>query len=280
MLSLKNRIPSHLPQPLTRLTLIAVLLVFFISGCAQKPWGDPFQEDVFTNAKAEVAGYIARRQSCENTITADLAVFYEDPLGKQALKGFLELSRPKAFKFVVTNPFGQPIFAVGGNSKTFEALIVRESQFVSGTLDSFALRHKLPLEFVKGDWGSWLTGRCQESIDEINEIREDQDGRGLWAFFPANRPPFVGNALLFSREFGNVLERLLQNKDGKTIARITYAEWSAPGAATCQQPAHITVSDLGYGTTINLKLSNIEISSAKVNYDLKPPKGYSQQYLP
>ena len=64
------------------------------------------------------------------------------------------------------------------------------------------------------------------------------------------------------------------------IAKITYAEWSAPGDAACGQPAHITVSDLGYGTTINLKLSHIEISSAEVNYDLKPPKGYSQQYLP
>jgi len=280
MLSLNNRTYPSFPRPFVRLTIAFVLLVFFISGCAQKPWGDPFQEDAFTNAKAEVAGYIARTPSCGKTITADLAVFYEDPIGKQALKGFLELSRPKAFKFVVTNPFGQPIFAVGGNNKTFEALIVRESQFISGTLNSFALRHKLPLEFIKGDWGSWLTGRCQESLDEITEIREDQDGRGLWVLFPANRSPFIGNVLLFERESGNVLERLIQNKDGKTIAKITYAEWSAPGDAACGQPAHITVSDLGYGTTINLKLSHIEISSAEVNYDLKPPKGYSQQYLP
>lgn len=280
MLSLKNKQFPDLRSILSA-TSILVLLLFLASGCARKPWGDPFEEETFNTAKAEVAGYIARQAPCGKTMSADLAFFYESPLGRKAIKGFLELSEPKAFKFVVTNPFGQPLLAVVGKKKSFEAIITSERQFIAGGLESYAVRQKLPVEFFKGDLAAWLMARCQVSADQITDIREDQTGRGLWVlFYPPSQRGLIKSALLFDRESGRILERLIQNNDGETRAKITYTNWIHPDGATCEQPSYVAVTDLGYGTEIKLKLSNIEMSQDATEYDLKPPKGYLQQYLP
>lgn len=274
--------PRNNQRPLSsiHIAILATLLVALVSGgCARKPWGDPFQEDAFEAAKAEISGFIEGAQTCGDTVATDLSIFYDDPLGRKAMKGYLEFSLPKSFKFIVTNPFGQPLLAVSANTKTFEVIITRDSQFIAGSLESYALRHDLPVEFVQGDWGAWFTGRSLNSASDIQEIREDLEGRGLWVKFRSNSPVEGPGSVLFDRESGAPLIRFIENKQGKKIATITYRSWTKIDDS-CSQPAEIEVSDLGYGTTIKLELSEIEIRPERNVYDLTPPTGFFQQYLP
>ena len=258
-------------------TLAIILLV---SSCAKKPWGVPFDGDQLAGAKAEVSRFLVRDKQCGPTLSADLTLFYQDPIDKRALKGYLDFSLPKDFKFIVTNPFGQPLMILAGNRKTYEVILTRETQFIAGSLESFALRHNLPLEFINGNWGEWLTGRCLMPPSSIIEIGEDLSGRGLWVEFSSVVPSGLSSSVLFDRASGEILIRRLKNKDGNTIAMITYGERTARGQNNCRQPGIVDISELGYGTTIQLKFENIEIQQEKKEYDIKAPTGYFQKYLP
>jgi len=280
--SLKN---SHTINSIaTRKTLfnlcIAGLLALLSSGCAPKQWSDPLKEDPLEASKMEVAGYLTKYEQCGNTLGADLELFYKNPMEQRALEGYLAFSLPKAYKFIVSNPFGQPLLAITGNSKTFEVLLTRETQYIAGSLESYAIRNKLPVEFMKGDWGAWLMAQTHYTTGQIYEIREDEQQRGLWVFWrPADRyQPW--ESILFERESGKILERLLYNHKNKTIARINYNNWQTMPETKCEQPLSVVVSDLGYGTEIEIKLKDVELRPEKNTYDLTPPNGYFKKYMP
>ena len=268
-----HNIASALPYSL----LLLAVLTF--SGCAGKPWTRPLEGDRFHETSKLIDALITENASCGKSLDGDLALFYADPLDKRALNGYLQFSLPGHYKFVVANPFGQALLAIAGDQKTYQAIIVAEQKYLSGSLRSFGLRHGIPQEILGGPWGEWLTARNQRPSSSISAIHEDKNAKGVWISFRHDKNEPAGlSHLLLDTTSKMPISRMLENGSGKIIAEVTYGDWVTLG--TCPQPREINISGLDYGVDIRLKLSNVRLSPEAKNYSLPVPSGYIQQRLP
>ncbi len=258
-------------------TLTFFLVPFFLAGCASKPWTEPLKETEADSAIQLVDALVARDAACGGTLEGDIVLFYQNPLEKKALSGFLQFSMPSSYKFVMTNPFDQPVLVIAGDQKSFQAIDTLSKNYLEGSIRSFGLRNDIPAYFLKSNWASLLTGRNQLSSQTITDIRNDRDSKGIWLTFQSQEQTGVHH-LLLDREQEVVLVHILENEHGKTVAEVSYDEWTTQG--TCRQPLEISIAGLDYGTTIHLKLSNFLISDEKKTYRLQPPSGYKRHYMP
>lgn len=256
--------------------LIATLTV---SGCAGRPWTAPLEGARFNEASQLADALIVDNQSCGQSFDGDLALFYEDPLGKKALGGYLQFSMPGSYKFVAANPFGQTVLAIAGNQKSYQAVIVPEQTYLAGSIRSFGLRHDIPMDILHAPWGEWLTARTQYSSQDIGSIQEDKDTRGLWISFRHRKEEPAGMSHLLIEPVDRLpLSQILENGAGKIVAEITYGDWITFGK--CRQPQEIHITGLDYGIDIRLKLSNVQQTSEAKRYTLPVPAGYIQQLQP
>jgi hypothetical protein len=146
-------------------------------------------------------------------------------------------------------------------------------------MQSFGLRHDIPVEILKGPWGEWLTARNLRPASTISAIHEDKNSRGLWISFRHEKAEPAGISHLLLESVSNLpLSRILENGAGKIVAEITYGDWTTE--STCQQPQEIKITGLDYGIDIRLKLSNVQLSHDAKKYSLPVPRGYMQQYRP
>lgn len=256
--------------------MLYLLASFFLVGCASKPWTDPLKSTEADSATRIVDSLVQRDAACGGTMESDVAFFYQNPLGKKTLSGFLQFSKPSSYQFVMTNPFGQPILIVAGDQDSFQAINTLEKKYLAGNLSSFGLRNDIPSYFLKSNWSFWLTGRNQLSSQAITEIRNDRDSRGVWLTFQSEKQKGMYH-LLLDREQESYPILILEDGNGKTVAEITYDNWVEQGQ--CRQPLDINIAGLDYGTNIEIKLSNVLISSEVKTYQLKPPQGYLRQYM-
>ncbi len=260
----------------TGLILLAALI---FSGCAGKPWTTPLDGDRFNETLQLIDSLNLDNQACGQSLDGDLALFYVDPLDKKALSGYLQFSIPGSYKFAVANPFGQTIMAIAGDQKSYQAVIVPEHKYLSGSLRSFGLRHDVPAEILKGPWGEWLTARTLRPGNTISAIHEDKNGRGLWISFRHGTAEPAGMSHLLLEPVSKLpLSRILENGAGRIVAEVTYGDWIQQGE--CRQPQEINITGLDYGVDIRLKLSNVKLTSQAKNYSLPVPSGYTQQLLP
>jgi hypothetical protein len=256
-----------------------LLVTLAISGCARKPWTDPLEGDQFSETGHLIDTLVREDQACGKSLDGDLALFYSDPLEKKALSGFLQFSMPASYKFVVSNPFGQPVLAIAGDQRSYQAINVPEQKYLAGSVRSFGLRNDLPVDILKGSWGEWITARNLRSSQSIIAIRRDRDNRGVWISFrhEKSEPPGLSHLLL---EPGSQLPlvRILENGDGTIVAEVTYGDWVTIGR--CRQPQEINITGLDYGTDIRLKLTNVQLTEEPKQFHLPVPPGYAQQLLP
>ncbi len=258
-------------------TLAVLFVSFLLAGCASKPWTDPLEGTEADSAKQLVDALVAQDAACGPTLAGDIDLFYQNPLEKKALSGFLQFSEPSSYKFVVANPFGQPVLIIAGDQEAFQAIDTTSKNYLAGSIRSFGLRNNIPAPFLKSDWAAWLTGRNQLSRQTIIDIRNDRDSKGIWLTFQSQGQTDV-HRLLVDPAQQIVLVHILENERGRTVAEVSYDDWMTQGA--CRQPLDINITGLDYGTTIHLKLSNVLISDEKKTYRLKPPPGYIQHYMP
>lgn len=261
----------------TKQALLLLLTSFFLAGCASKPWTDPLGDAEVDTTTLLIDSLLARDEACGETLEGDVALFYQNPFEKKALSGFLQFSIPSSYKFIMTNPFGQPVLVIAGNQESFQAINTFEKKFLEGGLRSFGLRNNIPSYFLKSNWGSLLTGRNQLSSQAITDIRDDRDSRGVWLTFQSKEQAGVYH-LLLDREQEVYLVLILENGKGQTVAEITYDDWVTLGK--CKQPLEINITGLDYGTDIHIKLSNVLITDERNTYRLRPPPGYIRQYMP
>lgn len=258
-------------------TLFFLLAAFFLAGCAGKPWTEPLGDAAVNSVTQQVDALVARDTRCGGTLEGDVVLFYENPLEKKALSGFLQFSMPSLYKFVMTNPFGQPLLVIAGDQNSFQAINTLQKYYLAGSLRSFGLRNNIPEHFLKSDWGSLLTGRNLLPSQVITDIRKDRNEKGVWLTFQDKDQPGVSH-LLLDREKEVFIERILENGKGQKVAEISYGDWVTLGA--CRQPLDISIAGLDYGTDIHIKLTNVHISDEKKTYRLQPPAGFSQQFMP
>lgn len=257
--------------------LIVSFAIFFLAGCASRPWTEPLGGKEADSVTQLIDVLADRNATCSGTLESDIDLFYETPLEKKAFSGFLQYSMPSSYKFVMTNPFGQPVLVVAGDQESFQAINTLQRNYLSGSIRSFGLRSNIPGYFLKSSWGPLLTGRNQLSSEAITKIRSDRDSRGIWLTFQNENGRGVQH-LLLDDDQEIFLVRVLENENGLTVAEITYANWETLGQ--CKQPKEINITGLDYGTEIRIKLSNILVSDEKKTYRLQIPAGYAQHHMP
>jgi len=255
-----------------------LLSLLFISGCAQKPWGISLGEKEY-----EASFKLAREMAVQNTrcikgFRSDLTLEYANPLGKKTISGYLQYSPITNYQFVASNPLGQPIVIIAGNQKKYQVINTLEKKYMAGGMTSFALRNKLPIHFLKGRWDDWLTGKNTIPTEYISDISSDKESRGIWITFEDSKGVKNISHLLIDPEKKIILERVLETIQEKPLATIQYANYLKD--QSCTQPQHIYISGLEYGATINLQLSETELSSDIKMYRLKAPQGYLRQLRP
>ncbi len=259
--------------------ILLLICLLFISGCAQKPW------DVSLGEKEYEAGFeLAQEMAVQNTqcvkaFHSDLTLKYANPLGKRTFSGFLQYSPITNYKFVASNPLGQPVVIIAGNKKKYQMINTLESKYTAGGMTSFSLRYKLPIHFLKGRWDDWLTGKNTIPTEFISDISSDKESRGIWITFEDNKGARNISHLLIDPINKIILERVLETRQKKPLATIQYDNYFKD-QSSCTQPQHIDISGLEYGTTINLQLSETELTSDIKTYKLKAPQGYLKQFRP
>ncbi|BHH84002.1 hypothetical protein [Desulforhopalus sp. 52FAK] len=249
-----------------------------ISGCAHKPWGSSFEEKEYDAGLQLVEELTAQGAKCNKGFQSDLTVEYSTPLGKRTFAGFLQYSSGPNYKFVASNPLGQPLIIIAGNQKSYQVINTLESIYSSGGMTAFALRNKLPIYFLKGRWDDWITGRNSIATEYVSDISPDKEQRGMWVTLPDNRGAGNISHILIDTEKRLIIERIIETRKEKPLATIVYSDFYQEEA--CTQPQNIAISGLDYGTFINLKFSDVELSSDLKKFHLKPPKGYLQRYRP
>ncbi len=268
---------TNKPSALIRQALLFLLTAFVLAGCATSQWTDPLQDTEADKIARQVDALAARDAACGKTLEGDLVLFYHSPLEKKALDGFFQFSMPSSYKFVMSNPFGQPVLIIAGDQNSFQAINTLTKKYLTQNISSFGLRNNIPSPFLKSDWGSLLTGRIQLSSRSLTAVRNDRNARGVWLTFQNKEQAGVSH-LLFDREKEIFLASILEDGNGKKIAEITYGNWMP--ADTCQQPLDIMITGLDYGTEIHITLENVLITAEKKTYRLRPPPGYDRRYMP
>jgi len=269
----KSYIKPYLPA------LYFLLISFFLAGCAPRPWTDPLAETEADNIIQFASDLTERDSACGNTLDSDLNLVYTNALGKIGFSGYLQFSMPSSFRFVVTNPLGQPFLVVTGNDKAFQAINTMKQKYLAGSLRSFFLLKDIPTFMLSDNWGDWISARNSLSSQQITEIRQDRDQRGVWITFRHQGNDSVQKThLLLDKANELFLTRLLENRAGKIVAEINYDNWMVEGK--CSQPLNIDITGLDYGTSISLRLTDTRISHETKEYKLAPPPGYIRQFMP
>lgn len=265
-----------------RQALLLLPFALFFTGCAYKPWTAPLQTKQAEATAQLIDSLAARDVACGKTLEGDLALFLETPLGNMALSGFLQFSLPSSYKFVVTNPLGQPLLAVAGNQEWFQAINAPRKKYMEGSINSFGVRNKIPELFLAGSWGEWITGRNFLGSQAITHIRHDRSTRGIWVTFQnKNSNQTVTEHLLLAPEEELIIARILENREGKKVAQIDYANWMPQ--RSCRQPLDINITGLEYGSNIRITLSDVLLFDEVSSYRLPTPSGtsgYIKQFMP
>ncbi len=259
--------------------LLGLFLALLLNGCAARPWGDSLSEGQLPGVVKVVETIRLRDAACPPTLAGDLALFFQSPLDSQAIQGFLQFSLPDNYRFVVSNPLGQPLFLLAGNQQEFQAINTSRRQYLAGSLLSFGRRHNIPEFLLHGDWGNWLTARLDLPTAQITDLYADRQGRGVWLRYPTGSGGTEAATLLLVDLTEEVLlSRIVEDQEGKELAVISYRKQLA--AELCRQPQEIEIKGLEYGVDLRLRLSAVSFSADEEHYTLPIPPGYLRQYHP
>jgi len=261
---------------------LAVMLIFFLAGCAEKPWSGKLKENEVKSYKDMIGKQIKAHSTCPSTLDAEVTVTWKTALETKAFSGYLQMKLPSSVKFVTTNPLGQTLFALVSDGKDYNSVNAITQQYISGSLFSLALRNNIPAQLLAGNWATWLSGRIVAADKEkVVDIRKDLSGMGLWVI-AKNPKDATGNKdyILVDSTGSRPLLRVLMNGDDAPIARIKYSDWQQ--RSKCELPTTFDITGLPMGTEIKVHLSDIITDKVfgKQNFILMPPRGYFIQFLP
>ncbi len=94
------------------LPLMLLLLMFLLAGCAGKPWTTQVTDQEGLHVRQIFEEIQERDASCFCCLDAKVSFFWDGPGEDRSISGFLQLMLPSSVKFVVTNPLGQPLYAI------------------------------------------------------------------------------------------------------------------------------------------------------------------------
>ncbi len=223
---------------------------------------------------------VSRDARCPATIITNASFFLSSPTGKQAFAGSLQFSLPTSYKFVATNPLGQPLLAFAGNNRKYSSINTITRQFISGGIDALGARNNIPLQILEGDWGEWLTGRIKERPGKFS-LLQDLSTPGIWITSPVHRITKGIEYVLLDPATEHITKRVLTSETGREVAIISYGDYHPiPRSEDCAQPHEITISGLRFGTEMTIRLSETEYNEEPKTYTLSPPRHYFIKKIP
>lgn len=286
--------------PVNHAIILFISLTLF--GCAGKPWTDPVGEKDRESFETLFYEMHKRDSQCACCLETEITLSWNTPMEKKAMAGHLQIMAPSAIKFIMSNPLGQPLYALVSNGNTFQAVNTVTRKYQRGSFDSLMLRYEAPRPLLSSNWVSFLTGRLQMSNPQITEIRNDREKRGVWVtihYRDGGREKM--NHLLIDPVGKKLVKRVLvekQVKKGgyemggeeavsskrnvieKTVAVINYNNWLSK--SNCPVPTNIQITESSFDSELNILLSKITTDAELTSDDfkIKPPPGYFQQFLP
>ncbi len=280
---------------------VVMPVVFMLAGCGGKPWTNLLDDKSSQETLAIFKQMLDRDIQCSCCLETDIVISWETPLKKRSVAGYLLLKNPFSIKYIITNPFGQPLFVVVTNGRTFQSINTVQRKFLSGSLDSFLLYHEVPTSMFFSNWGAYLTGRLQRESWQIEKMRHDRENRGVWVslrYMSGNRKR--KNHLLINTIDKKLLTRIIvderlkpaedqgeeSDKEGKKefydeiVATIDYSDWVEAG--NCLLPTRLNILGFAFSSEMIIQLENITANSEQNlnNFIIKVPRGYLRQHLP
>ncbi len=280
MISRPSNYPSLTHRRTSALVItFSLIVIVSLSSCARKPWRDPLNDtEKFAVLKTlnKIRDNEALRSNC---IDADLNIFFTSHLKNRAISGYVQIMQPSFLKFIVSNPFGQPLFAFTTDGSGFNQIDTTHQQFMDGDLEAIGRIYDTPPFVYNRPWGKWLTARLPDS-DLITAIREDAEGRGSWVTIinqdetgTSDGTESPAQHLLLDTDNTRILRRIFTTGKGDIEAELSYSDWTPENA---WQPGKITIEGLDYGSRIVIEFSAISDMEycTTGDFQLRQPAGY------
>ncbi|KAF0188587.1 MAG: hypothetical protein FD168_1700 [Desulfobulbaceae bacterium] len=262
------------------LPLLLPLLMLLLAGCAGRPWTAPVTDQEGLHIRKIFEEMQQRDAACFSCMDAKVSLFWDGPGEDRSVSGFLQLMLPSSVKFVVTNPLGQPLYAMVSNGSNFQSINTALRQHTSGEISALMQQYSIPAPLLSDHWGYWLMGRLHEQGASIDAIHQDESGRGVWITmrYP-NEKTLAQSHLLVQLETKKLLSRILVDQQGGTIATLSYDHGTAPG--DCLPVSTLTMTGLPYGSKLSVEFTEVLMDKVfSVSwFRLKVPPDYEVHVL-
>jgi outer membrane lipoprotein-sorting protein len=268
--------------PVSGSVFFLCLVLLFSGGCAREPWTKPVDDNQAQTIRNMIQEKVKADAACSSTLDAEVTVSMKTVMETKSFSGFLQLKLPSSVKFVTTNPLGQTVLALVSDGQSYRTVNTLNTQFISGSLSTLALRNDIPQELLTGRWGIWLSDRIDIPKDtEITDIRQDATARGIWIKLANVKTKGEGpEYILVDPASKRPLLRMLMDAKENPIAMIEYADWQ--DGPKCGQPATFHITGLSKGVEISIHLADIITDKILTERDftLRPPPGYFIELRP
>lgn len=256
-----------------------LLFLLVLNGCAKSPWTSILEGEQKIVVEAAFVDFIDSQKLCNPSWDAEVTINWTSVVRNYSFSAYCRLLEPSYLKFIVSNPLGQPLKIIGTNGTTYQAIDAIEQSIVTGSLRSWAVRHDLPLSLVKGGWLDWLGGRVSAATEQIGEIRLDSGKRGAWLSIHLADTELIEEYILFNRENGKIVERILIDERGQPLATLEYLQWQE--LEGCHYPVALVIGELPLGGRAELHFSDIRQNSFEAaDFNIDMPRGFSRTWLP
>ena len=247
--------PSPVADSRCRRFIVHLLLILLLlSGCARKPWGDPFAEAdnrLFTGLFEDMR---SEEKQCPACSDGDINVFLTSRVGKRAAAGYFQLMQPDHIKFIASNPLGQPLLIFTSDGESFQYINTIERLSLAGGVTPFFQTLDAPPALVSSSWGRWLTGRLPLT-GTVETVRPDDHDRGVWLTISSAAGDRQQEHLLIDPENRLLLSRIV-TEQGNIVMQIDYPGNDQDGGnSRCRLPETLHVSGLDYGAELTLTIS-------------------------
>lgn len=256
-------------------------LTLLLGGCARKEWRDPLAEAEDKKAQQLLAMKLEEQSFCSCCLDGEIKATWQSRLADGGMQGYVQLMQPSSLKLVAINPLGQPLFIFTTDGRQFQAVNVQDGLFKYGKVASFVRKHSVPENVFHSEYPKWLRGTIVGDGQNIDGYYQDTTARGFWVSITnTTESRFPHEYLLLHQETGQLLERVAVDRDGNEAARVIYKNWTRQNG--CPQPTSLEIRSPSYGTAIQLEILDIttDKSFSLQDFNLKPPRGFLQQYYP
>ena len=259
--------------------LFPLLAVLALSSCAKTPWTALLEGEQKSVVETSYINFIASQDVCHPSWDAEVEIRWTSSVRNFSFSAYCRMLEPTYLKFIASNPLGQPLRVIATNGTTYRDIDTVKRSIVSGGLRSWAVRHDVPLNLVKGTWLDWIGGRASAAVGQIGEIRLDSQHRGAWLSMTGADSQAIKEHILFDWENEKIIERILLDDRGQPFATLAYLEWQE--IDQCPYPVTMVIDELPLGGRVDLGFTDIRQSEFEpADFNLEIPRGLLRTWLP